>query len=672
MKNGLNPLWDSEIVYEQAKQEDGFTSHVYAMAILLSLVLVFSLATSQWIMQKSSTVQTVADTAALASSNTVGSYRKIVQIADAVIFTVGLTGILCISIGFVVACIPYINAFGVKLTEFGMHIIRARNKAVEHVYRVFEMLEKALPYLIGLSAVRIIRAQSSDNLNYHGFALGFPLTSESDFPEKDEISVPEDTNLKARQIAENTEHIELFKKQRDQALEEGWLADCGNPDRCLRERAAHLAKLSVAENPHYASPEVWSFAAPILRSRNYYAKRYAMENTSQSDIEELRQSLCRKMFYKFAKDKVDGAFYSEDDNSISVYIPHLPSTLEEYKSSDLYTGTYWYSDGKHLHMYNACPEITGSLSPAALHQIDSGELSICPHCKLSISDQALVSRLTTVNPTGYEYWYRRVEEASERYAKASQEVKRLENDRKHEESDIQDRFKEILEQFSMKRVKFIPPGSRGCVAFVYREEGAQVPQKLNSNFIDAQALPAGYAIAGSALAPDKSPEGVNVLEGFASAILPHEGVGGIAGACISVWGSLIEGYGKGLNYIDDSLDNVISRLGSGGGFIVSKFKYLLNEVLVQVGLEPVDMTTYKPALVQAIKIINAETDFDVGRIYSVFESIPTKEYELQDITLSEFGIQIDHGNLNLFDLDLPFLDNPISVTVPIGALWQGL
>ena len=669
--NGLRDSDDQLCVLNFFKNEDGFSSHVYALVLLLCVTLVFSLATSQWVMQKSSTVQTVADTAALSASNTTGSYRQVTQLTDAVIFTVGFTGVLCVAVGFVVSCIPAISSFGVGLTEFGVKTIRARNNAVEQVYRTLEVLEEALPFLIGYSAVRTVKAQSTNELKYHGIALPFPMKSESDFPDRNDISVPEDTVDKARELATKTEKAEQYRKQQDEALKEGWYADCGNPSYSLRERAGHLAGLSEIENPNYPTPEDWTFAAPILRSRNYYSKRYEVEKPESSKIDDIRSSACRKTFYRYAYNELLGAYVNESDTSYDAFMPMLPATLEDYRTSTLYTDRSWYSDGIHLHAHTSCPEIKGSLYPGSLKALDDGRLAVCPHCQLSINDQALVTRLTTINETGYEYWYKKVAEASDKYTDATREIKKLEQERIEDEDSIAKRFKEIAEQLSMKRVKFIPPGSRGCIALVYREDGAQVPSQLTGPFVDSQHLPAGYAVAGSALAPDKNSDENHMLKSFATSILPDNTVGGIAGACLDAWGNLLIDYGKGLDSIDSGLDSATSNLGSSAGGAVQRFKSLLNDTLAQIGLEPVDLRTYKPTLVQAIKIIDAESGIDAGRFYELFQSIPTSEYEFMHFTLSEFGIEIEDNKLKICDIDLPFLPEPITLQIPIGDLWSG-
>ncbi len=137
---------------------------------------------------------------------------------------------------------------------------------------------------------------------------------------------------------------------------------------------------------------------------------------------------------------------------------------------------------------------------------------------------------------------------------------------------------------------------------------------------------------------------------------------------MDVWGNLLVDYGKGLDSIDSGLDKAAENLGPIGGAPIQRFKSLLNDVLSKIGLEPTDMKTYKPTLVQAVKILDAESDFDIGEINEKFQQIPTSEYEFLHFTLSEFGIEIDDGKIKICDIEIPFLKDPISIEVPIGSL----
>ncbi len=667
MRHGQRDSCEHLCLLSCFKDEEGYASHVYALAILLSLTLVFSLAASQWLVQKSATIQTVADTAALSASNTVSSYYEVAQIADAVIFSLGITGISCIGIGFVVSCIPFVSGIGVELVDMGVKIVRARNKAAEQLYRVLEQIEKALPFLIGLSAVRIIHAQSHGDLIYHGIAIPYPLTSESTYPENADFEIDNSVVEEAKELADQTEGLKELEIKKKEALSDGWYADCGNPEHSLYERASHLAGLHDLENPYYADPANWTFAAPILRSRNYYQRRLTLENSTYPSIDEMRQSECRKRFYEYAHDQLLHAHYSETEKSLDLFIPKLPESLNDYKASSLYTQKSWPSNGSLLHAYTACPNCTGAISKGSLKNIDDGSLSVCPHCKLTIEDQSLVTRLTSKSETGYEYWYHKVVDAAERYRKASEEYIEKSKALEEGQKDATSLFKEILDDLSLKRVKFIPPGCRGCISLVYREDGARVPSRLSGPFIAGESLPKGFAIAGSAIAPDNSNDSVNTLRGFGSAMFGTSGVGGVAGEVIGIWGDVIEGYGDVSASLTSWIDSALYRVGASESFFATRLKSGLSTVVEQVGLNPVDLKQYKPTLVQAVKILEAEGVINED-IFDLFESIPFSENELLNFSLQEFGLTVADGKLTFFDVEIPFLNRAVSLSLPLGDL----
>ena len=89
------------------------------------------------------------------------------------------------------------------------------------------------------------------------------------------------------EMGELSDEMEEASRRAEEALERGWRADCGSSPYCLRERAASLASLGGTLNPNYPSPAGWTFAAPLLRARNYYAARLSSERVSGSNAEQI-------------------------------------------------------------------------------------------------------------------------------------------------------------------------------------------------------------------------------------------------------------------------------------------------------------------------------------------------------------------------------------------------
>ena len=92
--------------------EQGSTTVASAVAILVSLALVFSLANVQWASSHAADVQVVADAGALAGANVVAAYVTIAQILDALVLSMGLIGLLTMAVGLVLSAIPVVDAAG--------------------------------------------------------------------------------------------------------------------------------------------------------------------------------------------------------------------------------------------------------------------------------------------------------------------------------------------------------------------------------------------------------------------------------------------------------------------------------------------------------------------------------------------------------------------------------
>ncbi|MCI1259921.1 MAG: hypothetical protein LKG13_04520, partial [Atopobiaceae bacterium] len=86
--------------------EGGYTTVAFAVALLVSIALVFSLASAEWTLTRAADVQPVADACALAGANVVGAYSTVATTLDACVLTMGLAGVLVSGVGLVVSAIP--------------------------------------------------------------------------------------------------------------------------------------------------------------------------------------------------------------------------------------------------------------------------------------------------------------------------------------------------------------------------------------------------------------------------------------------------------------------------------------------------------------------------------------------------------------------------------------
>ena len=221
-----------------------------------------------------------------------------------------------------------------------------------------------------------------------GCAVPFPLESQSDFGALEDGADGNALTDLADRLGEESSKAEEAKERAREALERGWMADCGSSPYCLRERAAHLAGLADAQNPDYASPEEWTFGAPLLRARRYYAARLGAAALEGRNPEELTDAACRRAFYSFALDEVRRGEYAElDDGMVVADLPALPCNAEQTRAGRLYTDALWpvsrEEGGRVLHSWDGCPGALGGVEGAAsLHDLEQGAVSRCEVCRM--------------------------------------------------------------------------------------------------------------------------------------------------------------------------------------------------------------------------------------------------------------------------------------------------
>ena len=86
-------------------KEDGYTTISVALCLLLSLVLVFSLVSIHTLSSRAADIQEVSDAVAMSGSNCVAAYTTIVQLIDACVLSLGLSGMLVYAAGLVLSLI---------------------------------------------------------------------------------------------------------------------------------------------------------------------------------------------------------------------------------------------------------------------------------------------------------------------------------------------------------------------------------------------------------------------------------------------------------------------------------------------------------------------------------------------------------------------------------------
>ena len=591
--------------------EGGFTTVAVAVALMLSLTLVFAAASAGWVASRSSEVQRVADASALAGANAVAAFSTVAQVLDACVLSLGVTGMVVYGAGLVASCVPGLTAVGAQLCTTGGQILEARRGFARSAASGLERLEAALPTLVVANSASCVAANGEDGLSYVGCALPVPLESGSDFSAL--LADADDAPLDglSERMRDASLDAQEARERADEALERGWMADCGSRPHSLHERAGALAGLPSSANPHYPSCETWGFGVPLVRARAYYAARLANERVVGSTPEELTDAACRLAFYEYALGRVrSGSWAEHPDGTVEADLPLLPRNADETRATDLYTRVAWpctdEGGSRTLHSSLDCPGATGGPSgSASLAQLDAGAVSRCPQCQMDVGDLGRVASASTSIENGFEHHWRIIVEASEDYEAARDDLAAAEARTRElaEEGELE--FERALEQLTTGRPTLRPPGAWGCVAVVARPEGTVVPTELTASFLSSAELPAGAAVSAATLAPDESTAENNVLASFFDSLSASDSVlGGALDGVMELWGSLLVGYGSAHGRVAEVGEGFLDRLdGVMGGSVGAWLRDQLGGVMRDLGLEPVDMRLRKPVLTNSRDVL---------------------------------------------------------------------
>ena len=658
--------------------EGGYTTVAMALSLLASVSLVFALALGQWTMARAADVQEVADAAALAGAGAVSSYVTVVRVIDACVLSLGLAGLTVTGAGLVLVCIPGAQAAGEALAERGLDLLARRAEFARSSYEGLSMLEKALPAIVIARSGEVVAANSASGIIYSGCALPFPLTGASVF--SDDVGREGEDTLEdaAGELAGISREAEAAHARADAACERGWLADCGASPYCMRQRAETLAGLSGSANPHYPTPEGWTFGAALLRARAYYAARIAQEAPYDGSIESVTDSLCRRAFYAYAAGQLAGAWYAEHaDGSVSMSLPELPRNTDEVRSTSLYWESVWplslEDEGPVLHSTLSCPGARGApAGTASLADCESGAVGHCDACRMDVGDMGRVPQASTVIDNGFEHWWRELVRASRDYEQARNEAAAADGRLADAAERGSSAFDDALEELSVGRPKLMPPGAWGCVALVARGDSTPAPSALASTFASAAELPPGAAISAAVLAPDAATADVNLLASFFDGLVEGSGSAIAHGVddLLGIWGELLIGYGSAYRDASDAASRYLDDGGLLGSAAASWLRERLKDAISAAGLEPVDMRLAKPVLTASSNVLSQAGYEPLAQAQRLLASLPLDAGPAE--CALALGVRLEAGladvPITLARIPIPGTELEIPITVTLSSL----
>ncbi len=608
--------------------DGGYTTVAVACALLVSLALVCSTAAAVWTSSRSSDVQTVADAAAMSGANVVAGYSTVAQVLDACVLSMGLTGASVMAAGMVVSAIPLLQEAAPRILDMGRKILDARRSFATSAAEGLQRLERAIPALVAANAASTASANSGASMRYAGTALPMPLDSQSDFSCLDDGLDGEEMERQAKELQEASARKAEADRRVSAAKERAWRADTVDDPLCMRSRAESLAGLSGAQNPAYPSVAEWRFEYARARAENYYYVRWQREAASGNTPDELQRSCARKVFYHYAWEKVRDATCREGDDVV-IDLPDLPHKADMVRETTLCTDPIWpctdEPEGRTLHASSVCPGATGAPSGmASLADVDAGAVRRCETCQMDVVAMGNVANASTNIDNGFEHYWRVVVEASKEYAVACKDAQRYEREMQEKAEGSASAFQKAIDLLSVDRPKLTPPGSYGCIAFVWRGD-TEVPSQLTSAFLEEGTLPAGVAVAGATLAPDEATDGHNVLSSVFDGL---KGDGqpialSLVGGITDLWGRLLVGYGSSYESVSGSVDGFLDGIGGMGGEKVAGWlRDRISSIVEAGGFAPADMRLRKPVLVNSQTIMDKAGNSSAAELRSFLESLP--------------------------------------------------
>ncbi len=605
-------------VYERLICDDrGFTTLGMAVALLLTVSLLFSSAQIYRINSASAEIQDVTDVAALAAQNEVGEFVTAVRVCDAVILSMSLLGVTVYGAGIVAMCAPATAQLSVKLTDYGHKIFEARDTFARNATANLNKLQGALPFFAAVSAARVAAANNQAGslpADYHALAVLVPFEGE-------EIKLPaleasdkleQDVAEKSEGIRDAAAEIEDLALQAADAKRRAFEADCGNnPDRCMYERAARLAGLDAASNPLFQSVDAWSFSVALERVRSYYAARLAQEQPSGS-VKEQGNSALRKLYYAYAVDQMAEAYVHEDEDSFSAYLPQMPTNLQEMRATSLYDQAAFPVTGatsaRLAHAWTGCPGASGYSALVSARQLEEGSFGQCSQCDFSLESLGKVAAASSSISNGFEFHYRKFAEATEEYERLRAQLDPISRETKQDLEALMGQCVETARSLKDVRLDVSPPGGIGVIAMVVNLEENSIG--LGSGLVGEASLGARVAVSGATLLEEPAGSEGSAITALLDGL--DQDSGGAIGAARTVlegWSALLETYGSGQDGLRASIEVAFESVPIVGGSGLSdwaskKFKLLMESV----GLQPADLDSPKPVLVNTAHIAAKGTD----------------------------------------------------------------
>ncbi len=676
------------------RDDRGVTTVGMAIALFISIALIFSGAQLYRMHSASAEIQEVADACALAAENEVAGLLAVANTCDAVCLSLTLLAVTLYGIGVVAACIPSAQAVSARLIDAANKTVEARARFYEQACTGLDAAQRALPLLATCNAVRVADANETGAMraDYLAAAILAPQGYEKlgSAPDDGLAGASASVSDQIDDIRSKAQEAEDAARRANEAKERGFMEDCGaDPAYCMMERASSLAGLFGADNPSYSSVDAWSFQVGLDRARAYYRTRLSIWKLEGRTPEEQADAVIRKRFYQYAGEELERAYVDDGPDGFTASLPHLFRNTDEMRSTPLYVEAIYpvTRTGANLtmHAWSGCPQAAGTVRTGSIQELEATRSSFvrCPSCEFIPSSVGAVAAASTSIANGFENHYEKMRQACEEYAKARAEADPLAAEVKAVVSPLLEALGTVLDNAGSFRIHIEPPGHKGAIALVVNTKENAADTGFESTFISGGATLGTRAAVSAATCIEDGTESAGALATqAASALFPGGGAGGGAlPAATGAWMSLLRAYEDGQSALESAVEDGLgsfsqttaSGLGAWGADALS-------DIIAAAGLEPADTSCQKPQVLNTTHVASSDESSACVRYVQMKDAVlagSTPSTSILETMLGAAGSMTDgtmvpSGQMPIAQVSLPFFeDGSISWAIPAGNTSTG-
>lgn len=602
------------------KRDGGFTTFGCALAILISVTLIFSQLEIYHVNTACAATQEVADVAALGAAHEVAHFVKVARLCDSVVLTLSVCGATCAAVGLICLCIPPVCAVGTTLLNAAHKCISISDSFSKKACKVLDSYQDALPFLCTLKVLQTSYANKGGVYHnaYAGIAFLLPSDGKTLSHEASSSGIAHVDKLEEYKKPLKEMGEAMAKKQRacKEAKLRAFQADCGSSEQAssMYERAQALGDVPAYRNPHYHSVDAWNFACALQRAQAYYETRERTEYSHSSNPDVQAQSYARLCFYRYMVNQLQQSYINETDDSFSASLPFIPRNTHQMRSTSLYTDALFpvFKDEDGHDVFCAYPGAPGSHEAyryGSLEEFQRMHASSSPAGVLRVSDMGKVAAASSAINNGFEFYFTQFINATRDYEKHAHDLKPLERKTKHKLDGALSEVVKLIKSIKGRRIFPYPPGRDGVCCALINTSRVSLHTLFASPFIKKDTIiRQRFALSAATLVRDE-----DATPSFSSAVqsFSNRASSLFAGVplVLNCWLSLVNLYGTGqdmlISGVEHMFDGVPLLNTSGIGRWASQhFKSLICDL----GFDKIDMAPLRAVSVNSRMVLQSATN----------------------------------------------------------------